>query len=459
MLNGYVQPASAQETPTPYGFITPTPSAYITPGTGGLLPFELTQTHVATMGYTAAAPIYQTATAQAALYNPACPVGPVDHSRLDIGYAQSCSRCFDPEETPETDLLIVAPVGGIPAQLIGTPVPDVYDPVGAGCVRPGYPTPTLPPTNTPVPTNTPTPGPSPTATATPTATSTPANTYFLGPSVSRSASFPARNNWEAMEDTWPTLPYAVAGYLYTGSHGFVARAGSGINAWNNSSGPAGGYTNVCLSASVAACNAVAPSAHRNAPGAISNPLPAGSPGRTTHIEYEIWSHGAFTWTYTMQIIGYGVPPASTPSPTNTPSPTPTATSWPVCVSSPTPGPSATPRTGFDGPLLGTPASCYIPRYVDQSPMVNVGSLQSGVNFTGQNCYRVVPYVHIPIPEVQAGGLTLGAFHIDDVDLCIQWFEFPQISLLGGSLAGGIDFKLDWFLFIPILWLVRRLLQF
>lgn len=410
MLSGSgLRQSDAQATATqPPIYVTPTPQ-YITPGAPLLPPF-MTETAWAENDVTPPFYANQTATAAASIYDPRCPEVPVTPGALDFQYAQQCGYCFA-TGTPESDLAFYAPVGGI------------VQPGPIGTAAPAGEQPWLTPWPTWTPTNTTTPGP--------TVTPVPLAAYANG-TIGIMQTVPGATYRITFSSVvqWALEPYREgdAFYVQTG------------DSW--------------------ASYAEAPSAGlRVAINGVFPPTPA---YRSDHTYTFFWTAAVGQTEFNFQYIdntyddnvgyiGITVTPVvltATPPPTWTPYPSPTPTGEPSAT--------PTPRTGgfVGGGFLVTPPSCYVPRYADQSPMA---TMPLTLTYTARECYQIVPYIHHDFGEI--GGIDLPVVHVDDVELCVSWFEFPAISLLGGNANGGIDFRLDWLLLMPLVWLVTRLLQF
>lgn len=441
MLSGSgLRQSDAQATATqPPIYVTPTPQ-YITPGAPLLPPF-MTETAWAENDVTPPYYANQTATAAASIYDPRCPEVPVTPGALDFQYAQQCGYCFA-TGTPESDLAFYAPVGGI------------VQPGPLGTAGPTEPALWLTPQPTWTPTHTSTPGPTPTYVGSSQTVletfdaATPVTSFVTwgsGDGLATRTDYGAPHGYrwvrsafqlEVMVSVTFTFPYEVTmehvQYLafvsgtFAGVHGVEFWDGSSwISVGPNGAGSPGGYHNNY--------SVVSATQFRVFAYASSVDWPTFPPAAALDSVYI-----SYYRTY---------PPTSTPPPTWTPYPSPTPTGEPTLT--------PTPRTGgFVGGFLVTPPSCYVPRYADQSPMA---TMPLTLTYTARECYQIVPYIHHDFGEI--GGIDLPVVHVDDVELCVSWFEFPAISLLGGNANGGIDFRLDWLLLMPLLWLVTRLLQF
>lgn len=112
----------------------------------------------------------------------------------------------------------------------------------------------------------------------------------------------------------------------------------------------------------------------------------------------------------------------------------------------TPAPTASPA-GTLAPWMNTPVfedvDCSVAVFGEFEP---VADFDPEFGIVAYNCYTIVPEIDIDIPNNDG-------LHVDGVQWCITWFEFPVITLL------GIAVSLDWLLVVVVAFLVRLLMAF
>lgn len=418
-LQGGVEAQTPTSTQPPI-FVTATPRGTATPDCI-VYPVNCyvqgTQTATHSPGYGTALPT--------GVFDSRCPPDPagVVQSELDYEYARMCSHCFTSEE--ENDLLIStrSPLGG----------GAVSRPGGFGTI-----TPTLPPSVTPTATATQT----ATSTSTPQPTSTPGGPWcahftFSGGYTPFSQSV-AGDNWLLTSQLFSTAT-SINTITFALSTPVIASLGGPIGVQLQDMT---GSTTTVQSFSNSSDTYTFTTAMNNITRfRINLDQRVGTTGTT-------YSGSLLTMT----IYGTGYNPYTAypcaPSPTSTPGPTSTPTQTPTVGPTSTIAPTSTPRTGFENPGGLEAYSCYVPVYVVQRP---AAEFNPELNLVSRECYKVVPYVDVNLGQI--GGLQL-ALKVDDLDLCVTWFTFPEIVLFGDLVL-----KLDYLLLLPVAWLVRRLLQF
>lgn len=113
----------------------------------------------------------------------------------------------------------------------------------------------------------------------------------------------------------------------------------------------------------------------------------------------------------------------TVTPTYTPSVTPTGVPWVQL-------------------MTATPSDCSIAQWRDDRPIASFPDKLSVVTY---QCYTLIPEIVRTTPE--------GEFGIDGFEVCVLFFEFPVVQILGFTIY------FDWILIGVMGWLIIQLLRF